>query len=76
MAPQKGRFEFKYIEIDTDTLCENEADREISFQVFRYNANGSHKLICQMISSLIDLKISPDLKGKKNETLEIRDFNI
>lgn len=71
MTPQKGVFMYAYkdIQIDTDTLCNGEADREILFQVFRYNTSGSHKLICQMSSSLVDLKLDPELKGKKNESL-------
>lgn len=42
--------------MDTDTLCNNIADQEILFQIYRYSSAGNHKMISSAITTLEELK--------------------
>ena len=54
-SKQGGSFEFA-VTIDTDTMCDDNPDQEIMFQVFSYQESGKHKKIGQGISSAGQMK--------------------
>ena len=53
---EKGIHKYNELTIDTDTLCEGQDDREILFQVYRYSADGNHKKISNLYTTLGELK--------------------
>lgn len=40
-----GKVKWNTINVDTDTLCNNEDDQEIMMQIFEYKTSGNHKKV-------------------------------
>lgn len=51
-----GKYTFEDIQIDTDTLFDEDDDKECLIQAYKYKENGYHNKLCEIRVSYKDLK--------------------
>ena len=77
---QRGKHSFDMVQIDTDTLCDDNDNQEILIGVFAYNSSGNHKKISQGYTSYGDLKnangATVTIAGTNNCKINIVGFKI
>ena len=56
MTAKGGRYTFTDIQIDTDTLFNEDDDEECQIQVYKYKENGYHQKVCQGTVTYADFK--------------------
>jgi len=69
-----GKYAFHDIQIDTDTLFDDDEDQECLIQAFKWKLDGNHKKICATRISYSSLK---NLNGKEMRLISHNgDLNI
>jgi len=69
-----GKYEFHGIEVDTDTLFDEDEDKECLIIVYEYKVNGYHKKVC---SGAVNYRTFQNLQGNQMTILNHKgDLNL